>query len=961
MLGINARKVLFVLLGLISQCSLCEPAIVNVLLSSTRAQDQMIELAKIFEAERPGDKIQYVLSSADNSVSYSSVLEAGLSATEPKFDIVLLDIVWPTSYAKYLVDLKDYGLFGEAIKGIDSVALAADVVNGRQVAVPFEIDFGVLVYRDDLLRKYGYSSPPSTWSELENIALDIQAKERTSTNNSNIFGYISQLQATEGLSAIALEYIYSFTGKTVFNNETNVPDLTSQGVVDAIKKMKKHYDDIMSPDAFTFNVPTSVEKFRKGEGIFMRMWASQMIHTFSNLTVCDIENKMIDMKGLARVSAVPGNTIGGPRGGALGGWQMAIPKNSKNPEAASAAIKFFLSERAQIKLARAGFMVSNTTMYEQDDVCQATNICKVFPTLSRFSQFANYNELSSVFFNGINDILKSSEVYILDKLRSIEKHLKLLLGQDQSPCDYAGQEEYLFIERYDYAMTYFKAGIILALTMQALMGASFLFGLFFTIIKFKRKECHAINIVSRNISNYLFIGSSLAEFVFFTAAAMFPNMDWNEGDVTSAVVRVLQTIFGDLFFFNWVYMFLVILWVVYCCIYLLELADRVSEYYLGELFLAPSILYLQVLGTIGILPILGSLLPLYFCIFPPREEFEDAYILYYCEHKCYTTEWKVQTIISAIAITFYIPLTLLTSHFWQEMSEDLQIFYNRSYVIWTKLIYLYITIIQSFLQPRPLVYFTLLIPVFCGRLFYQCRHKYFVVNLEWLNPFQLLQTLCGIVTCSFALICHLSDVQSFWPLPVIISIPCILCGVGVFYVKRTYTGFFRKPKKSSSVYVENFARLLREYRHSIADSVGDQERKSQLPEEDGVDWEQFNNYCIAHNAKRPDRQILKHMINLGKLWMELTDTEEIMETSEMTKIATYLDAAISTSKQLGVRFRSKSLRTSDKRNNARINKLEDGLSQDSSMAGKSSIVDMDSSIEEVVIRENASATNEKAE
>ena len=37
-----------------------------------------------------------------------------------------------------------------------------DTVNGKLTSMPFNTELGVLYYRADLLRKYGYSHPPNT-------------------------------------------------------------------------------------------------------------------------------------------------------------------------------------------------------------------------------------------------------------------------------------------------------------------------------------------------------------------------------------------------------------------------------------------------------------------------------------------------------------------------------------------------------------------------------------------------------------------------------------------------------------------------------------------------------------------------------------------------------------------------------------------------------------------------------
>ena len=58
-------------------------------------------------------------------------------------------------------------------------AIAASyTVRDKAVAIPYRADVGLLFYRTDLLKEYGYRAPPATWDELEAMATRIQAGER---------------------------------------------------------------------------------------------------------------------------------------------------------------------------------------------------------------------------------------------------------------------------------------------------------------------------------------------------------------------------------------------------------------------------------------------------------------------------------------------------------------------------------------------------------------------------------------------------------------------------------------------------------------------------------------------------------------------------------------------------------------------------------------------------------------
>jgi trehalose/maltose transport system substrate-binding protein len=92
-------------------------------------------------------------------------------------DVVVIDVIWPGILDEYLVDLRPY--LANEIAGQDPQLIAGYTVDGKVVAMPYHAHVGALEYRTDLLRKYGYSHPPKTWDELEQMAARIQAGERT--------------------------------------------------------------------------------------------------------------------------------------------------------------------------------------------------------------------------------------------------------------------------------------------------------------------------------------------------------------------------------------------------------------------------------------------------------------------------------------------------------------------------------------------------------------------------------------------------------------------------------------------------------------------------------------------------------------------------------------------------------------------------------------------------------------
>ena len=80
----------------------------------------------------------------------------GTGASGP--DVYGIDVIWPRILNEYFIDLKPY--FGNEISLQFPEIAASYTVDGKLVAMAYRADVGLLFYRRDLLRKYGYREPP---------------------------------------------------------------------------------------------------------------------------------------------------------------------------------------------------------------------------------------------------------------------------------------------------------------------------------------------------------------------------------------------------------------------------------------------------------------------------------------------------------------------------------------------------------------------------------------------------------------------------------------------------------------------------------------------------------------------------------------------------------------------------------------------------------------------------------
>jgi hypothetical protein len=104
-------------------------------------------------------------------------------------DVDTIDIIWPGILSEYFIDLKPY--FGKEVASDFPAVVASYTVDNKLVAMPYRVNVGLLYYRTDLLRQYGYRAPPKTWDELEMMAARIQAGERAK-GKKDFWGFVWQ-------------------------------------------------------------------------------------------------------------------------------------------------------------------------------------------------------------------------------------------------------------------------------------------------------------------------------------------------------------------------------------------------------------------------------------------------------------------------------------------------------------------------------------------------------------------------------------------------------------------------------------------------------------------------------------------------------------------------------------------------------------------------------------------------
>lgn len=311
----------------------------------------LLDIIATFEQQNPDIKIQdeTLPASTDEQHQFYVINLAGKTTV---FDILSMDVIWVPEFARagWLRDLSSALPEEQRIEFFKG-PMDAVTYNEKIYAIPWYIDAGVLYYRKDLLKKYGFY-PPDTWGELVKISRTITSKEK------DLYGFIWQGKQYEGLVCNVLEYFWSNGGDVLKHGKVLIESPENIEALTFMKDLITTYN--VSPEL----ILTSIEEptrniFGNGRALFMRNWPYAW----------NIFNKEgSPVRGNVGVSDLP-FFKGHKTASTLGGWQLGINKFSKHPEAAEKFIKYLTSPPVQKKLAiTIGYKPTRKSLYKDEDL-----------------------------------------------------------------------------------------------------------------------------------------------------------------------------------------------------------------------------------------------------------------------------------------------------------------------------------------------------------------------------------------------------------------------------------------------------------------------------------------------------------------------------------------------------------------------------------------------------------------
>ena len=330
-----------------------------------------------------------------------TLFQQHLAAESPDIDIYPIDVIWPGLLANHLVDLTPYVSAEQKNQYIPQIIDSA-TVKGKIVALPLYVQVGLLYYRKDLLEKYNLPVPTS-WEELEATSRKIMDAEHAQ-GNTQLWGFLFQGRADEGLTCNALEWISSYRQGGQIVEPNGRVSIDNPSAIYIVNKVASWIGTLSPKGVLNYKQEDARGVFQLGQAIFMRNWP----YAWPVLTSPDSE-----VATKIGITQLPGGGKDGKSSGTTGGSNFAVSKYSRHKEDAIDLI-LFLTSAPELKrrALEHGYYPTMTHLYKDPEVLAISPVAGIMLDVLKGATprpaaqtGPKYSQASAIFWNMVHTTL----------------------------------------------------------------------------------------------------------------------------------------------------------------------------------------------------------------------------------------------------------------------------------------------------------------------------------------------------------------------------------------------------------------------------------------------------------------------------------------------------------------------------------------------------------------------------
>ncbi len=352
--------------------------------------------------QQSGIKVNLLRQPTDTDLRRQGLITS-LTSKRNDPDVFLMDVAWVTQFAasNWLEPFENHIDPNQLNLDIffTNVIQLVDIYQNKLIAMPVYVDGGILYYRKDLLKKFGFENPPQTWPQLLTQAITIQSEIRKT--NPYFYGFVWQGAQYEGLVCNWLEFTASNQGGILTDSQKISIDTKPN--IQATKFMQ---DLIYKHQISPANTYTEMKEeqvrilFQQGNALFERNWPyAWPLH----------QSDASPVKGKVAIAPLP-HFENGQSIATLGGWHVGVSKFSDQKEKSFELVKFILSYNTQKKLALGlGWNPARKDIYTDPTVINQfphfAKLKKIFENLRPRPPIPYYTLVSEIIQKYINSAL----------------------------------------------------------------------------------------------------------------------------------------------------------------------------------------------------------------------------------------------------------------------------------------------------------------------------------------------------------------------------------------------------------------------------------------------------------------------------------------------------------------------------------------------------------------------------
>jgi multiple sugar transport system substrate-binding protein len=364
-LGLAGAGVAGLALGGLSACGSSSSGGSNLVLAVTPdiAKALKDSIARFNDSRVTSRPVSLRVMPADSS-QFLDQMRTQLQAGSPDIDVIQGDISWAAQFAPngWLADLSDR-LTSDMRSEYLPAAIGANTVDSKVYGVPWYWDAGLLYYRKDLLERSGFTAPPATWEELQEMALKVVRDQKTPN------GFLFQGANYEGGTVNGLEYIRGAGGDVLTDGKVTVDSTEAVRGLSTERSMVTR--GVAPASVAGYKEDECAGLFLGGKAVFARTW----VYLYGLLP--DKQQSVLDTSQVG-VAELPVAQAGLPRVNVGGGWNCLVNANSRHQDDAWKLITHLTAAAQQKALAtELAYLPTRPALYDDEQILKAMPVIKL--------------------------------------------------------------------------------------------------------------------------------------------------------------------------------------------------------------------------------------------------------------------------------------------------------------------------------------------------------------------------------------------------------------------------------------------------------------------------------------------------------------------------------------------------------------------------------------------------------